>query len=164
MTKPTRLTESAKQLCLLRGAAPVLLPLATSQDIYCSGERRSLPSIPIHTDTLHLPTVLSPLSIKPTPSRIGCSPTSPCCFLPTSINKSLPPWVPSGFSAECISPSLHRGLGCRDEAKHSSVPGNTLNNAHWKLSCVHSISTKLALWTAEQYGSRVQCGKGELRY
>lgn len=149
MTKSARLTGSAKLPCRLQGAAPVLLPLATSQDIYWSGEiscvwghSRSLPRTQIYTDTLHLPTVLFAVPIKPTPLRAGCSLTSPDCFLPTSINKSVPPWVPSGFSAKRVLPSLHTGLGCSDGAKHSSVLGNMLNNAHWKLSCVHSIFHK----------------------
>lgn len=113
-----------------------------SGEISCVwGHSRSLPRTQIYTDTLHLPPVLFPLSIKPTPLRVGCCPTSPDCFQPTS-NKSVPPWVPRGFSAKCVLPSLHTGLGCSDGAKHSSVLGNMLNNAHWKLSCVHSIFHK----------------------
>ena len=34
------------------------------------------------------------------------------------------------------------GLGCSDGAKHSSVLGNVLNNADWKLSGVYSIFHK----------------------
>lgn len=47
-----------------------------------------------------------------------------------------------------VLPSLHTGLCCSNGAKHALVLGNLLNNAHWKHTCVTSISTKLALWTA----------------